>query len=306
MAKILILDDDPFVQKLIRLTLEAGEHKVVCLSEPLELMPFAEKNRVDLMVLDVLMPHITGWDLLKEIRKNPKTRLIPVMMLSTLSDAPHKVRGLQSGADDYLSKPFDPAELLTRVEVLIKHQLSPEVFLRGSLSANPIPNLLEYFSLHPQTGLLVINSEEEIGELILNMNKIAHAAIGDLRGNEAIEVICELTKGTFSFNPYDAFQPEPSENSIDINRVLIDLAWMKDILETKAAFLPDPLAPLKMNAKSPRLVRTLAFLPVEKVRARLQQLPKPTLSDLIDLRISSPIRLKLTVAVLAEQGIIAT
>lgn len=123
MAKLLVSDDDAQVLELVRLILTSAGHEVVATSDPREVQPLAAANRPDAIILDVLMP-VSGFEILSELRVDPQTATVPILFLSGLGEGSDRVRGLREGADDYLVKPFEPAELVLRVERLIAWRAS--------------------------------------------------------------------------------------------------------------------------------------------------------------------------------------
>jgi serine/threonine protein kinase len=122
-AKLLVSDDDAQVLELVSLILRSSGHEVVATSDPREVQPLAAANRPDAIILDVLMP-VSGFEILSELRVDPQTATVPILFLSGLGEGSDRVRGLREGADDYLVKPFEPAELVLRVERLIAWRAS--------------------------------------------------------------------------------------------------------------------------------------------------------------------------------------
>ncbi|GMA51108.1 DNA-binding response regulator [Alicyclobacillus contaminans] len=117
MARILIVDDDPHLRELVRVYLrkEGMETYEACDGEA-ALRVLAE-TKVDLVVLDVMMPNMDGWTFVQALRSDSD---IPVLMLTAKGETPQKLKGFQLGADDYLVKPFDPLELVVRVKALLR------------------------------------------------------------------------------------------------------------------------------------------------------------------------------------------
>lgn len=130
MAKLLVSDDDAQILELVSLILTSSGHEVVATSDPREVQGLAAAHRPDAIILDVLMP-VSGFEILSDLRTDPRTSNMPILFLSGLSEGSDRVRGLREGADDYLVKPFEPAELVLRVERLISwrtsHPREPEV-----------------------------------------------------------------------------------------------------------------------------------------------------------------------------------
>jgi DNA-binding response OmpR family regulator len=116
-ARILVVDDDPDVRGLVRELLERAGARVVDAADGREALRLLYDVRPDVIVLDVTMPELDGWQTLERIRDLAE---VPVLMLTARDTEPEKVRGLQGGADDYVTKPFGRQELLARVEVLLR------------------------------------------------------------------------------------------------------------------------------------------------------------------------------------------
>ena len=119
MAKVLVSDDDPQILRLVGMVLEQAGHEVISTSSARDVLDLAPEAGLDAIVLDVVMPEVSGFELLEELRHNPLTADIPILFLSGLGAGADRVRGLSQGADDYLVKPFEPDELVLRVERLI-------------------------------------------------------------------------------------------------------------------------------------------------------------------------------------------
>lgn len=120
MAHILIVDDDTSVRQLVRKVLLTGSHEVDTASDGPEALDLITRREPDLIILDLNMPVMSGYEVCHAVKDNPFTARIPVLMLTAQSDIDHKVEGFEAGADDYLSKPFEPRELLMRVVALLR------------------------------------------------------------------------------------------------------------------------------------------------------------------------------------------
>lgn len=119
-GKILAVDDDALNLKLVAATLGREGYQVITASNGKEGVRKAEEELPDLIILDVMMPEMDGYQACGFIRKNPKTANTPIMMLTSLGSVEEKIRGFDAGADDYLAKPFAPDELLAHVKVLLR------------------------------------------------------------------------------------------------------------------------------------------------------------------------------------------
>jgi DNA-binding response OmpR family regulator len=118
MAKILIVDDDPENREILRARLERAGHAVSEAVNGEEGLRLIDTDRPDLVLLDVMMPKIDGWHVCRQIKSNVKTETLPVVMLTAMGQQIDKLRGWESGADEYLMKPWDPVKLLEIVNKL--------------------------------------------------------------------------------------------------------------------------------------------------------------------------------------------
>jgi CheY-like chemotaxis protein len=118
---ILVVDDEPHVVNLIKLSLASGEFNVFEAYSGREALNILKKNQMDLIVLDLMMPGMTGYDVCKAVKENPLTSHIHIIILSAKGEIKDKIDGIDVGADDYIMKPFDPLELEARINLNLKH-----------------------------------------------------------------------------------------------------------------------------------------------------------------------------------------
>lgn len=119
--KVLLVDDDWKLRNLLRIYLSKEGFDTAQASDGSEAMMKIQSQPFDLVILDVMMPNMDGWEVCKSIRQ---TQSVPILMLTALGETKEKVQGLEIGADDYLTKPFDPEELIARVHALIRRASS--------------------------------------------------------------------------------------------------------------------------------------------------------------------------------------
>lgn len=117
MIKALLIDDDLKLAELLENYLKKSNIKLEAISDPLDTLPAIRNHNPEVIVLDVMMPKMNGFEVCQQIRKNYS---IPIIMLSARGEPNDKIRGLESGADDYLAKPFEPRELVARIMNLIR------------------------------------------------------------------------------------------------------------------------------------------------------------------------------------------
>jgi two-component system OmpR family response regulator/two-component system alkaline phosphatase synthesis response regulator PhoP len=126
MSVILVVDDEEPIQELLKFNLEKEGYQVVTAYDGAEALSAVEEKRPDLVVLDIMLPGVNGLEVCKELRLNSKFRDLPVIMLTAKGEEIDKVLGLEIGADDYITKPFSPRELLARIRARLRRMKPAE------------------------------------------------------------------------------------------------------------------------------------------------------------------------------------
>ncbi|MFD0681458.1 MULTISPECIES: response regulator transcription factor [unclassified Paenibacillus] len=135
MPTLLVVDDDPHIRELVRLFLERAGFEIIEARDGAEALATLETVKADMVILDIMMPNMDGWRLCEELRKHYE---MPLLMLTAKGETANKVKGFDMGADDYLVKPFEPAELVARVKALLKRYrvFVSQTILVGDLQMN--------------------------------------------------------------------------------------------------------------------------------------------------------------------------
>ena len=149
MYKILVVDDDKEIVKAIEIYLGKENYEIIKAYDGEQALKEIKKNEIQLIILDVMMPKKDGIETLEEIRRDKN---IPVIMLSAKSEDIDKINGLNIGADDYVTKPFNPIELIARVNALIRRYTKLGSSIKKSASGSETLNII-------QDGELIINDE---------------------------------------------------------------------------------------------------------------------------------------------------
>lgn len=131
--KILVVDDEEDVTDLLEYNLKSKGYEVKVINDPLLIMGTARHFQPDLILLDIMMPELSGLQICRMLRADHTMKQIPVIFLTARDEAEDRVKGLETGAEDYISKPFDIREVLLRIQSLLK---------RGSQSANEAVKIL--------------------------------------------------------------------------------------------------------------------------------------------------------------------
>lgn len=117
--RILVVDDEPAIARLIKMSLSVDGYEAVTATSGFEAMERVEEKKPDLVILDIMMPGMNGYEVCAELRTKPETQNIKIIFLSAKGNSGDAERGLAMGAVDYIIKPFDPEELLDKVKNIL-------------------------------------------------------------------------------------------------------------------------------------------------------------------------------------------
>jgi two-component system phosphate regulon response regulator PhoB len=154
-AKILIIEDEAAVREMLSFTLKnSGFETLEAINGEIAL-DIVKKYNIDLILLDWMLPGKAGIDISRSLRGSAETKDIPIIMLTAKSDESDKILGLESGADDYVTKPFSPKELVARIKALLRRtapQADTKVVNCGALSLNPMTHKVQDGNVHVDLG----------------------------------------------------------------------------------------------------------------------------------------------------------
>ncbi len=136
--RILVVDDEPDITALVAYHLAKAGYRVSTATSGPDALKAAREERPDVVVLDLMLPGLSGYDVLAELRKREETRDVGVILLTARREEPDRIKGLTLGADDYLVKPFSPAELALRVQALLRRLAAPAVAAGSTLVAGAL------------------------------------------------------------------------------------------------------------------------------------------------------------------------
>jgi DNA-binding response OmpR family regulator len=118
--KLLVVDDDPFIARLLEIELAAAGYQVRVANDGEQAIQLVQQDAPDLVITDVMMPHVDGFELTRLLRQDPRTAAVSVIILTARGLSADKLEGFAIGADDYIVKPFDTPELLARVRGVLR------------------------------------------------------------------------------------------------------------------------------------------------------------------------------------------
>ena len=167
--KVLVVDDEKLIVKGIRFSLEQDGMEVDCAYDGEEAYEKAKANAYDMILLDIMLPDEDGLEILRKLRKNPETRKVPIIMVTAKTTEIDKVKGLDSGADDYLTKPFGVMELISRVKALLRRSMNMDESKVLSLGEITIDNEKHKVSVQGQPCELTYKEFELLKLMLQNV-----------------------------------------------------------------------------------------------------------------------------------------
>ncbi len=304
MHRILVIDDNPDELALVEVALSRAGFEVLLVDEPLQAVAIAAAHEVSGILLDRRMPEVSGIEVLRALRSDPRTRQIPVLFLSADGDVLSRIEGLEEGADDYLAKPFHPAELVLRVERLVARSTTELHSLEGKLEDVPLADVLQALANGRNSGVLIA-AVGEIGRLVITEGEILSVSKGRLTGREALVDLVSAKKGRFRFIARQTSRERAAATEpIDLQGALLEAAWLEDELKRVEPHLP-PAGDLLWLQRAPQLIESLRPLPVDEVASIFRRRSGSTLAEILAELALAPKRVALTVALLIAEGSLA-
>ena len=217
---VLMVDDEVDNRVMMRYFLESWGYEVELAGNGEEALKRVAARRPSLVLLDLEMPVMDGFETCHRLKEDPKTEHIPVIMFTGLESTSNKVKGIRRGADDYVVKTVDPEEIQARIEMILRrsrrYELSPggdngsaDAVLSGSLEEKSFPEAFQLAMAYGQSGTLVLRNGDKDGRVYLNDGVVVHAEAGSLSGEDAFYDLALWNMGNFSYIVGEA-SPEQS------------------------------------------------------------------------------------------------
>ncbi len=228
MKKILVVEDDPHHLALIEIVLSKKNYEIIKAGNGIEALEKLRESSPDLIIADIMMPEMDGFELCERVRKEENYKNIPFIFLSALGDIEDRVKGLKLGADDYITKPFSPEELLARIEILLdryeRYRKTMETQVtKGRLEDIPVTDLLQLLYYGKKTAVIEIQKNSNSAKIWIKKGDIVNAEKGKRKGMDALYEIFSWDKGDFelkqeSFQVEETIKTSTEETMLEILR----------------------------------------------------------------------------------------
>jgi DNA-binding response OmpR family regulator len=203
--KILVVDDEPHFLNIMELQLVARGYAVATAGDGLDGFTTAVKQRPDLILADIMMPNIDGYELCKQIKIHPELKTIPVIFLTAKTDPRSLAQGYSVGGARYITKPFDTEELFKAIDLRLKDaDKTRKLYANkakkfcGELKVVSIFSLLDMFSLNRWYGSIDIERTLDQGRLEIRAGDIARCLLGGREQPDALMTVLGWTEGKFT------------------------------------------------------------------------------------------------------------
>ncbi len=315
MARVLVLELDPLFAAVIEDRLLVSGHESRLVSDPAQAVSAATEGQADLLIMELDLPEVSGIEIVRRLRRQPETRSLPILALSSSDTSSDRIEALKAGVDDYLARPCDPEELMLRLDRVVGRRGVAAPPLSGDLASHPIWGLLQYIQQTDKSGDLVIYGTKGSGKIVLQKGRVISARWQKLHGRDALLAIVDMQEGRFQLTTTEAGEAPPAD-AIRIPDVLIETAWLEDHLGKRRQYLPATGAELELTTDTlPPIEEPFTHIPIERIFQRLRDRRRaeggegPTghgsglrLYDLMADGREAPAKVRLAVAWLAEQG----
>jgi len=305
--RILIVDDSVTIRELVRDAFEKRGFRVLTAADGQEALGITLKETPDIIISDISMPGMDGWDFCDQVRKNPYTSFIPFIFLSKKTEAPDRIKGLQMGADDYLTKPFEMEELVTRVELILNRTIkaqeaaySKSKGLSGSTREMSLPDLLQLFNANRKTGILKIRKSPKVeGFIAFQDGNIVGAQLEKFSPFKAVQRMMQWDDAKFELEPLMEPSDEHTPQLGSIENILLESFRIQDELEKLRRERPVGKVQIVSEA-----LRNLGDLTREQKKVLLMARSANSVNDLMDIEDISDLDIYETVLALMDKGVL--
>jgi DNA-binding response OmpR family regulator len=253
-GKILIVDDDPLLAKMLEITLIQEDFITYTLCDGQEVLEKIHQINPDLIIADIMMPGMDGYELYQCLKKDTTTTFIPFIFLSAKTSLSEQLEAFRMGVDDFICKPFKIEDLIARIQKVIQKAARTRLFntradFSGKLTQMKFADIIQIIELNYKTGELSFKNSKgkQIGKAFFKDGNLIHSYTELLNGEEAFYEIMSETSGYFEFfvTPIDMVQTITTPNM----SVLLNGTRMIDEASGIATFISDANCHLSIKSK---------------------------------------------------------
>jgi CheY-like chemotaxis protein len=231
---VLLVDADPRSLRVLEVSLRKADYNVTCAHDGIAAFEVIEHEAPDLIIADTKLPKLDGYGLVTRLREKAEWASIPVIFLATQRSVEDKIRGLELGVEDYLTKPIFVRELLARVNVVLARKTqetlsdqrpstTPKTRFAGSIQDMTVVDLLQTFEISCKSGTITFRSGSRVGYVWFKDGRLVDAEVGALRGEEAVFRLLVWSEADFEVD----FGPADREEVVEQTTALLVMEGMR-------------------------------------------------------------------------------
>lgn len=226
---LLVVDDSRLIRKMVEEHFVARGYRVVEAADGVEALRKLSEARADVIVSDVLMPNMDGWQLYEAVRADPALRGVPFVFLTVERDLSQRLRGFRAGADDYVTKPFEVEELHARVDRLVARRGVPSrPILAGTVEHLALADLVQILSMNGRDCVVHMEQDALEGQIHFVDGVLVHAIAGPARGVKALYRLLAWEHASFRVEQTAPRAPERSIRGETSNVVMEGLVALDE------------------------------------------------------------------------------
>ncbi len=260
--RVLVVEDEPLIARMLHDCLAPLYVEIVHVTTGPQALDAVAAHPPDLILLDVMIPGIDGFEVARQIKSDPKTGHLPIIFLTALSQMKDKARGFQLGADDYITKPFHFEEVQARVAGALQRAESTQALraaeagrgIRGRLRDMSLPSLIQFIEMERASGILSLIRGGERGHIYFDGGRIVNAVMGKAQAEDAVYRLLAWDDGDFDLERLHGGTSFETRIAASNQALLLEGLRRRDERARLQAALPHPEARL---AVGPRLREAL-------------------------------------------------
>ena len=234
---VLIVDDNETLLLALEFNLQRAGYHVFKATDGNEALAIARKEHPDIIVSDIAMPEMDGIELCRQLRSMSEFTDVPFIFLTAHGEPEERVKGLRTGADDYVVKPFDIEELITRIDILYEKTKQRKVTenLAGRIEEISIADILQVLEQTGKEGKVLIKTDKREGAIFIKRGMVTCCEYGDLRGEDAFVELMQKDRGSFTFKPQEV---DDSEGRRPVGFMVMESVRLIDEYQALSSFIP--------------------------------------------------------------------
>lgn len=247
MAKILVVDDDPEFLHFLKLFLRHYNHDVLTATDGGQALKVLAADSADLIISDIQMEGMDGWDFFRNVRLQPVTAAIPFIFLTGIKSLPERVQGLRMGADDFVTKPFTGEEFLARIDGCLERRRNRGDFLGavpdgvfGRLGSLSLIDIVQVMEVNRRSSVVSLKKGADVGKIYLRDGNIIGVCLNGVSHPYHFYTLLQWDNAEFCVGPYVDDLPTGARGVHTVRKLILEGARLYDEAQQSQRSSGDP------------------------------------------------------------------